>query len=386
MKFSIDTDALSSTASGMGKISSNVSSIHCNKYKADAEDGIDFSTARSVLAANISSCADRVKATGSIINEVVNQHTDLQKSLTFEKYLNPPKENNNGGNSGSGGYGRGRSSGGGYSSGYSSDGQFIENSASFIETGIAMGSLVGVARNPQIDKMSYANVDFNKLTEASKEVMKAAEEKEGYLMINGRYVIACPPDVGNVGDVLRFKSKDGKIVECVVGVNTVTSGNAGKVYLLVKDSNKAKAVDFGDIITAKDTTVTTIGKYNDNNLEKNQTNLDIEQAVGGEASKEIKDALSDNKAETADGSTTNTDANATNTDTTSTNANSEGTNNADTTSTETSTESTTNADATNTETSTETAVESNTTATDSNPETTETNENVDSNEGGSVNA
>ena len=374
MKFSIDTDALSSTASGMGKISSNVSSIHCNKYKADAEDGIDFSTARSVLAANISSCADRVKATGSIINEVVNQHTDLQKSLTFEKYLNPPKENNNGGNSGSGGYGRGRSSGGGYSSGYSSDGQFIENSASFIETGIAMGSLVGVARNPQIDKMSYANVDFNKLTEASKEVMKAAEEKEGYLMINGRYVIACPPDVGNVGDVLRFKSKDGKIVECVVGVNTVTSGNAGKVYLLVKDSNKAKAVDFGDIITAKDTTVTTIGKYNDNNLEKNQTNLDIEQAVGGEASKEIKDALSDNKAETADGSTTNTDAN------------SEGTNNADTTSTETSTESTTNADATNTETSTETAVESNTTATDSNPETTETNENVDSNEGGSVNA
>ena len=374
MKFSIDTDALSSTASGMGKISSNVSSIHCNKYKADAEDGIDFSTARSVLAANISSCADRVKATGSIINEVVNQHTDLQKSLTFEKYLNPPKENNNGGNSGSGGYGRGRSSGGGYSSGYSSDGQFIENSASFIETGIAMGSLVGVARNPQIDKMSYANVDFNKLTEASKEVMKAAEEKEGYLMINGRYVIACPPDVGNVGDVLRFKSKDGKIVECVVGVNTVTSGNAGKVYLLVKDSSKAKAVDFGDIITAKDTTVTTIGKYNDNNLEKNQTNLDIEQAVGGEASKEIKDALSDNKAETADGSTTNTDAN------------SEGTNNADTTSTETSTESTTNADATNTETSTETAVESNTTATDSNPETTETNENVDSNEGGSVNA
>ena len=92
MRFLLDTDAVSSVAEGIGTISSNVASISCSKYNinVDSDDGLDFSSAKNTLVANISACADRIKASQTIINGIIDSHSSLQKSLTFENYLNPP--------------------------------------------------------------------------------------------------------------------------------------------------------------------------------------------------------------------------------------------------------------------------------------------------------
>lgn len=312
MKFLLDTEAVSSAASGIGKTATNIASIadKVGGYSVEDED-FNFSGAKSALATSINACADRVKTAQTLIASVIDAHTTLQTTLTFENFLNPPKEENTEDdsartttNTGSPSSRSRRSSGGG-----SRSSGTLANVVSGAVTGvasaaIASGLTIGEEKTTKtqkfdsfvtgpkvvksnINKMSYANVNSNNLTKSANKVIEASENTEGYLKINGRYVVACDSNTGNVGDVLRFTSSDGKVVECVVGVNTVTKDNQNKMFLLVDDKNKnTKAVDFSNLITDKNTTITTIGNYKDNNL-TNETTVNSTPAASATESSNI---------------------------------------------------------------------------------------------------
>jgi hypothetical protein len=100
----LNTDTVSEAASSINKVAQEVQSImdECNGFPVDCEDGFDFAGAKSVIVSNLSNCASRMGNTASTISAVVSEHTGLQSSLTFEKYLNPPddsaKNNNNNNN------------------------------------------------------------------------------------------------------------------------------------------------------------------------------------------------------------------------------------------------------------------------------------------------
>ena len=56
-------------------------------------------------------------------------------------------------------------------------------------------------------------------------------------MIGERYVISCDPSVGKVGDVIRFTKSNGEVVECVVGVNTVSTKYKNSInFMINKDA------------------------------------------------------------------------------------------------------------------------------------------------------
>ena len=300
MRFLLDTDAVSSVAEGIGTISSNVASISCSKYNinVDSDDGLDFSSAKNTLVANISACADRIKASQTIINGIIDSHSSLQKSLTFENYLNPPKEETKEEKSNSPfvhASSPARTS--------SSLADRVRNTADNALITTETTTLItdtekeieerqlNIPRKASIKKVSYANVDYNKITSETKKVMNKCtkNDKSGYFKVNDRYVIACPPTVGQVGDVLRFTSKEGKVVECVVGVNTVTDANSENLYLLVNSEKSVKAVDFGDMLTNKETTIKTIGTYTDTDLE-NQTNIYNVPTMNNSPTQELKTA------------------------------------------------------------------------------------------------
>lgn len=290
MKFILDTDALSSAASGISKASSDVASIPCSSYKIDVEsgDGIDFSGAKSALAANISACSDRMKAASTIIDEIASQHTDLQNSLTFENYLNPPTEQdgeeNQDGNDSPGDYGGYPGRGPGSRSDSSYVHAFQTETTTVTEEKQAYSAVlaaliagqIGKQRDTTISSVSYANILSDKLSEEAKAVLNTQDkdDKSGYVKINGRYVIACSEKVGKTGEVIRFTATDGRIVECVVGVNTVTKGNEDKVFLLVNKTEGVTPVDLNNIIAKKGTKATTIGIYTDKNMEDKST-LDL---------------------------------------------------------------------------------------------------------------
>ncbi len=289
MRFLLDTDAASSTASAIGKVSSNVDSIACNKYAVDAEDGIDFSSAKSTLDANMSACADRIKSTASIIENVIAQHATLQ-SIDFETYLNPPtpeSEDNGSNHGGNGGYRGGRRGSGGYHGGSSFPEDFNGNliAASTTTDAAALGVdsnllhqidgingyKAGIAASV-INKLLYANVDNKNLSAESKKLLKEVDNQGGYKMIDGRYVIACDSSVGNVGDVIKFTGNDGKEVECVVGVNTLTEHNKDKAYLLIENNDKSiQPVDFTSMVGASGTKMENLGSYSKLNPVKQVT-------------------------------------------------------------------------------------------------------------------
>ena len=260
MRFLLNTDTVSEVATAINKTSQEVQSImdSCNKYSVDNSDGFDFAGAKSVIVSNLSNCAARMNATAGIINSVVTEHSGLQSSITFEKYLNPEKDKKSSdktsSSGGSSGGSRRRSGGSRRSSGGSSSGV-----AAAVETGIIIEE-EQEKKVPEIKKVGYAVIDEKGLTTESKKLLKKSSNVNNIIKMGNRYVIACDPAYAKVGDVIRYTGKDGKVVECVVGINTVTKANKNSVYFLA-DNNKFTALPAAGIITGADTKVENLGNY-----------------------------------------------------------------------------------------------------------------------------
>ena len=264
MKFLLDTDSVSSVGSAITNISTSASSIadECNGYSTDCSE-FDFTSAKSTIVSNVRNMADRIRNTSAIIEGIVAAHSGIQ-AYTFEQYLNPPTEteedgSTSGGGSRSGGSRRGRSSSGSrsYSPGSTYE-EPVENVAEFVQVGTATTAY------DRIRKVSYAKVDRGNLSTESKAILKNAVKESGYMLIGGRYALACSSSIGKVGDVIRFKGSDGKEVQCVVTVNTVADNNKNKAYFLVDDKNKdLRPLELADILTKDDTKVKNLGNYKD---------------------------------------------------------------------------------------------------------------------------
>ena len=264
MKFLLDTDSVSSIGSGITKISTSASSIadECNGYSVDCSE-FDFAGAKSTIVANVRSMTERIRNTSAIIEGTVAAHSGIQ-AYTFDQYLNPPKENENDKSSTAGGNPRSRRS----SSGSRSSGSRSSNPRSTYkdqEETLVTGITEEKPKETEpetIKKISYAKVDKGNLSDESKKVLKTAASKNGYILIKGRYALACSPAIGKVGDVIKFTGRDGKEVECVVTINTVADNNKNKAYFLVDGEGKdIKPLDCADMFTNKDTKIENLGDY-----------------------------------------------------------------------------------------------------------------------------
>lgn len=274
MKFLLDTGNVSSVASTIKSTGTTVSSIasSCSGYDTNCEDGFNFAVAKSALVTSINNIADRINATATIINNVVEAHTSLQSSLTFEGYINPKEAKEERSDSGSsGGSSSGGSSGGGYSGG--GGGSYSGRSSGGAAAGVVSITKSKIKKTDTTEKeektkasitsMSYAVVDSKKIDGESKKLLDSNSKvgEDGYIKINNKYTIACSSKVAKVGDVLKFTTYDGKTIECVVAVNTVTEANKNKAFLLVDGDKNVKPVDFATVITNPTTKVENLGSY-----------------------------------------------------------------------------------------------------------------------------
>ena len=83
-------------------------------------------------------------------------------------------------------------------------------------------------------------------------------------MVDGKYVIACDSTVGEVGDIIKFTQKDGTIVECVVGTNTVTDASKNVINFIVDKENwvNKTPMSISENLINNTTTITNAGQYN----------------------------------------------------------------------------------------------------------------------------
>lgn len=316
------SSAISSLASQVNDVSSSI-----NGYDTSCEDGFDFAGAKSVLASNVEACSTKITNTAVILENVVSAHTELQSSMKFDgsdNYSSSSSTSTNGsssssGSSSSGGnYSGGGTSGGGYSGG----GSYSGGSSSYggggysggysgaTVSGIAVSGLVaGKVEDSNKDKVkertvaasskdeketdknketndseltgileekvttelkyvNYAYINSDKVTDKSKELFNDAtfnyDSNTGYALVDGKYVIACDSTVGEVGDIIKFTQKDGNIVECVVGTNTVTDASKNVINFIVDKENWANKtpMSISENLINNTTTITNAGQYN----------------------------------------------------------------------------------------------------------------------------
>ena len=120
----------------------------------------------------------------------------------------------------------------------------------------------------ELKDVNYAYINSDKLTDKSKELFNDAtfnyDSNTGYALVDGKYVIACDSTVGEVGDIIKFTQKDGTIVECVVGTNTVTDASKNVINFIVDKENWANKtpMSISENLINNTTTITNTGQYN----------------------------------------------------------------------------------------------------------------------------
>ncbi len=296
--FMLDTDVVTSAANEIGSLTSKINEVanSINSYDTSCEDEFDFSNAKSVLSSNIEACSTKIKNTSVFLENVVSAHTKLQSSMKFDgsdnfsadkKTSSDSSNANENLSSGGGNYSRGSYSGnpstGFVSGGAIAGGAAVANLVSEeatdnlekpeeddLEKEKNNNSTNGLEKKvtTEINKVNYAYVNNDIITDKLKKIFDDAtfkyDENTGYALVDGKYVIACDSSVGEVGDVIKFTQKDDSVIECVVGVNTVTDHFKNSISFIVDKkiwSNKTP-LSFSENLINNTTSITNAGKYN----------------------------------------------------------------------------------------------------------------------------
>ena len=290
--FMLETDAATAAASSISSLASQVANISSSVsgYDTACEDGFNFAGAKGVIAGNLEACSIKISNTAKVIESVVSQHTQLQNQLKFQDPGQQQGGNNTGGNNtggnntgGNNAYNGGNNtgsydySGGG---GYYPSGGGGESSSKEEEKKEEEKDKTGEVKT-KLDKVGYAYADDANLSEDTKKLLKDDQfkyDENGYALIGNRYVITCDSSIANVGDVLRFQQKDGNVVDCVVGVTTVSEKYKNTVNFIVdKNASGIKALDVAKNLLTNSTKIENVGKLSE--VRKNDLVQAIQEAM-----------------------------------------------------------------------------------------------------------
>ena len=304
--FMIETESVSSSGDSIKTISSELSSISSNVsgYDVNCEDNFNFSGAKQVIAHNIEACSTKMSNTSKLIETVVSSHNNLQSQLKFNEEKSSGSSDdsgdsskhsygNNSNSSGRHSGGSSHSSGGSHSGGgsHSSGGYSGSLSSSGIVSSGITSAFVGSQNaldnqkisdgvtsallNDKFSSVAYAAPNENSLNDDAKKFLNNGNltYKDGYAMIDGRYVISCDSSYGKVGDIIRFTKNDGSVVECVIGVNTSSDKYKSTLNFIVdKDNPPASRTEFFEKIVENSSKIENIGNVNSNSNSSVSTN------------------------------------------------------------------------------------------------------------------
>ena len=294
--FMLETDAATSAASSISSLASQVANISSSVsgYDTACEDGFNFAGAKGVIAGNLEACSIKISNTAKVIESVVSQHTQLQNQLKFQ---DPSQQGGNttGGNTTGGNTTGGNTTGGNTTGGnYNYDGG-SSYSGGYYSTGGGSSSKEDDKKEDdkkeeekdktgevktKLEKVGYAYADEANLSEDTKKLLKDEQfkyDENGYAMIGNRYVITCDSSIANVGDVIRFKQQDGKYVECVVGVTTVSEKYKDTINFIVnKNASGIKVQDITKNLLTNSAKIENVGKLSE--VRKNELIQAVQEA------------------------------------------------------------------------------------------------------------
>ena len=328
--FVLDTESVSSSSDSLKTVSSEISTLSSSVsgYDVNCEESFNFSGAKQVISQNIEACANKVSNTSKLLETVVTAHNNLQSQLKFDKgeekksnnsdsssnhssdYSNNYSSGSGSRHSGSGRHYSGGSSsnsssrssysGGGYSNNSSSAAGVLSSTAglnlggaySFINSQSNNSLLNNQENNSETTSsllngkllsVGYATPNDDTLNEDSKRMLNTGKltYKNGYAVIDGRYVVSCDSSYGKVGDVIRFTKYDGSVVECVIGINTFSDKYKSSLNFIVDGNNPPTSKsDFFDKIIVNSSNIENVstanGSFNSSNNLSDSSKVDYQ--------------------------------------------------------------------------------------------------------------
>lgn len=298
--FMLDCGVVSEVSSSLSSLASRISEISSsvNSYDVSCEDDFNFASAKSSIVSNIEACANKIKNTSKLIDNVVNSHTALQGSIASGDF-DSSKKSNSKSSSTSVNSGSSSSSSGARSVAYSSAGNSTSGSSMTAQSqvrgkvsgnsnsgisnivtpiNVAMASaikkkntgeenfdnrvkavaatLAGGTAAMKTKKMENSEIADNVSTIRFRRSVPIVEKVEhitsktvsndiidkmkfgndGYGLVNDKHVISCDGSFGKVGDIITIKQADGQKVECIIGN---ANGEKNKIDFYV-DNNSIK--------------------------------------------------------------------------------------------------------------------------------------------------
>lgn len=263
--FMIETSAVDSGASNVGKLASQVTSLSSSVsgYDVSCNGEFDFESVKNTIVSNLEACVTKISNTSTILNAVSESHTKLQNSLKFNDSSEKKSSKSKSSGSSSGG------SGGGYysssSAGYSAASVGAASAAKAVESN-STKSKKHKDEKIEFKKVDYVYFDDSNVTEESKKIVSSSDfsyDEKGYGKYNDYYVVAVDESYGKVGDVIRFTKEDGEVVEAVIGFNTGSKSKDETIHFVVTNDEefKFKAIDSTKNILENNKKVENIGNY-----------------------------------------------------------------------------------------------------------------------------
>lgn len=253
--FILETDAVTSAADGLNSITSSLENLSNSVSSYDTSqsggDSFDFDGAKSVIAENIKAASIKVQNTQTIMNNVVDSHTKLQSALIAKDSDSKSSNSNNSGSrsSNSNGYSSSYSNGGYSSGGYNSGGYNSGGYSSGVVAAAAASQLKkkteeNVDITGSFKEVGYVYVEKEKLSDESKKIFENSDfkyDENGYAKIGDKYVVSVDKSLGNVGDIIKFKQKDGTEIEAIIGVTTSNEKYKDKINFILSPDKKLDA-------------------------------------------------------------------------------------------------------------------------------------------------
>ena len=286
--FMIETSAVDSSASSVGKLASQVSSLGSNVsgYDVSCNGEFDFESVKNIIVSNLEACVTKINNTSTILSAVSESHIKLQNSIKFNTSSKKSSKTNSTSSSSNGVY---------YSSvGYSAAIGGGISAASNVSSNGNSDKMETESKKIEFKKVDYVYFEDDNVTDESKKVVSSnifSYNEKGYGRYNEYYVVAVDKSVGKVGDVIRFTKDDGEVVEAIIGFNTGSNSKDETIHFVVTNDEefKFKAIDSTKNILDNNEKIENIGYYeeikndysarlNHNNTGDNQNNSQDEDS------------------------------------------------------------------------------------------------------------
>lgn len=281
-KFQLDCDAVSNEEAALNQIASALKTLgeKIESYDIPTDEEFNFITPRSAIAANVLNSAEKAENSAKILTAVVEGHTELQNSLTFDMYVEA-KASKEAELLAAAAAEEEREK----KDYHSPRAAYEEAGAYYSEDPGSLAEESGLVEDPESTDKIEQTIEYGAELAApaigfalsgsdDKKIDERLEptydEKTGLAVVDDKYIIRCDDTIGKVGDVVVITTASGAAVSCIIGETYKSEEGQESIIEFFTNNNQEET----EQLIEKDDPIVKIDNYGSSDKEKFEDKAD----------------------------------------------------------------------------------------------------------------